>query len=516
MEAMLRAAFFALAFGASALAADWTEYRSGPLQVLSNAGDGSARTELVEMEQIRYVLGGMFGSDPRGNAKLEALWPITLVLFDNEKDRAAYALPTPFVEGGSANLSTTPSPAWRSEIARQLVESNAVHMPPEFEKGLADLFATIQVKTTHVMIGAPPPPELKITGARLRGLAKVHMLATQEEYRGRMRVFMNNLQGGDFGLAAFNTYGISGPELEKRMNAYADRGVFEAVEVFGEAIDPAKSFYERRMPASEVDALLAELKAPGKFAPGSPRGLVSENTRESLYAAAAANPKWGEPHARLAALFKDPRAKIAPLEKAVQLEPRQTEYWEALARAQTDAGMFTEASKTWISAERSADSETERARIHKERAAIEEQRVDAELAATRAAKDEEERDLRRVMAESDARIKAAETSANRVNGQQATFTEGRAAVGFDEIYHGVTVSGRLMEVGCVDSILKLVIQGSNGSVSEVLVRASPEKDGKPVFTCGRVDPPRKIEVTHNGKADSRWNTVGEAETYDLK
>lgn len=514
---MLRKAVLGCLVMASTFAADWTEYRSSSLRVIGNAGDGEARRQLVEMEQIRFVLGGMFGNDPRGRAQLESLWPITLVLFDSEKDRAAYALPTPFVEGGSSNLSTTPSPAWRSEIARQLIESNAVHMPEEFEVGLSDLFATIQVKTTRVSIGAPLPAELRITGSRLRGWAKVHMLATQPEYQGRMRVFMNNLQGGDFGLAAFNTYGISGTELEKRMNAYADRGVFEAAEVFGAAIDPAKSFYERRLPAAEVSALLAELKSPGKpFPPDSPRGLLAANTRDSLYSAIAANPKWAEPHARLAALFTDPRAKIAPLEKAVQLEPRHIEYWEALAKAQTDAGMFPEAAKTWIAAEKAAGTEAERARLRKERAAIEEQRVEAELAARRAAKDDQERELRRVMAESEARVKAAEAAANRTNGQQATFTEGRAPVAFNEAYHGVTIAGRLTEVACVDSILKLIIQTANGQISEVLVQASPEQDGKPVFTCGRVDPPRKIEVTHNGKADSRWNTVGEAETYDLK
>jgi hypothetical protein len=41
-------------------------------------------------------------------------------------------------------------------------------------------------------------------------------------------------------------------------------------------------------------------------------------------------------------------------------------------------------------------------------------------------------------------------------------------------------------------------------------------DGKPVFACGPVDPARRIEVAHNNKADVRWNTVGEVETYELK
>ncbi len=61
---MLRASYLALLLSVSALAADWTEYRFGPLRVVSNAGDDDARRQLVEMEQIRYVLGGMFGNDP--------------------------------------------------------------------------------------------------------------------------------------------------------------------------------------------------------------------------------------------------------------------------------------------------------------------------------------------------------------------------------------------------------------------------------------------------------------------
>ncbi len=203
------------------------------------------------MEQLRFVLGGMLGKDAIRREELEVTWP--LVLFDDEKDRRAYALPTPFVEGGSTNLSTTPSPAWRSEIARQLIEANAGRMPLEIETALADLFSTIEVRTTRVAIGAPPPG---LSGAREREWAKIQMLATLPEYAGRFRVYLKNLQGGDPSLAAFNTYNLSEAELNRRMNAYADAGKFEAVEVFGEAINPSKEFYERRLPQPEVDALL--------------------------------------------------------------------------------------------------------------------------------------------------------------------------------------------------------------------------------------------------------------------
>src|SRR5262245_5988062 len=136
MKAMLRAGIVALIFTAAATAADWTEYKDGPLKVISNAGDGDARKQLVEMEQLRYVLGGMLGKDPIRREELEATWPIVLVLFDSDKDRAAYALPTPFVEGGSVNLSTTPSGEWRSAIATQLIEANAGRMPQHIETAL--------------------------------------------------------------------------------------------------------------------------------------------------------------------------------------------------------------------------------------------------------------------------------------------------------------------------------------------------------------------------------------------
>jgi hypothetical protein len=397
-------------------------------------------------------------------------------------------------------------------VARQLIESNSGRMPAGIETALADLFSTLEVKTTRVALGAPPQG---LTPQRRREWARLHMLATQPEYAGRFRVYLANLAGGDLQVAAFNTYGVSAAELDRRMNAYADRGVFEAVDVFGAAIDPQKEFYERRLPETEVTALLGELK-PGGFPPDSPRGLAATGTRESLYAAIEANPKWAEPHARLAALMANPRDRIAPLTKAAALEPRQVAYWEALARAQIAANLYIDAAKSWIAAERAAPTDAERARLRRERAAIEQQRVDAELAAQREARDEAERDLRRVIAESEARVRAAETAANRENAQSAKLTPGQAPVKFDEVHKGVRVSGRLTEVECVNSILKLVIQVPNAPMAVVLVQKNPEKDGQPVFTCGPVSPSRRIDVVHNGQADVRWNTIGQVDTFDLK
>ena len=41
---------------ASAFAADWIEYRSGPFHVVSDAGDRAARERLTQLEQVRFVM----------------------------------------------------------------------------------------------------------------------------------------------------------------------------------------------------------------------------------------------------------------------------------------------------------------------------------------------------------------------------------------------------------------------------------------------------------------------------
>jgi hypothetical protein len=113
-------------------------------------------------------------------------------------------------------------------------------------------------------------------------------------------------------------------------------------------------------------------------------------------------------------------------------------------------------------------------------------------------------------------VKAAENAANRENRAQATFTVGQAPVTFKEGFSGIQVAGQLTEVECVDSIFKLVIEGPKGAISTVLVQKNPEIDGKPVFACGPLSPARRIEVVHDGKADIRWNTIGEVDTFELK
>jgi len=53
-----------------------------------------------------------------------------------------------------------------------------------------------------------------------------------------------------------------------------------------------------------------------------------------------ANPRWGEPHFQLAKLLSNPPARIAELKRAADLEPRNVQYWQTLAEAQTTSNLY--------------------------------------------------------------------------------------------------------------------------------------------------------------------------------
>lgn len=513
---MTRAALLFVLAAATA-AADWTEYRIGPFRVVSDAGDTEARRRLTEMEQIRWVLGNILGeNDPK------TVWPVTLVLFGNRREAESHALPAPFVEGGSENLSAAfkdapVDPAWRAGIARQLIEGQDARMPPAIEQALADLFSTIQVDATRVRLGAPIHPS-SLPPERWQAWARVHMLATRNEYAGRFRVYLANLaQGGDEELAARNTFGYGAGELDRRAQEYAAAGVFEPLQVFGKSLNPRRDFYERRLKSEEVAPVLAELKAAGRsFPPGSARALLAEGTREALGRAAQLNPRWGEPHARIAALEPDPRLKVERLKLAVEAEPRKLEYWVALAEAQVAAQMFSEASRTWVAAERAAASPAERERLRARRREIDEQRIEADLAAARRAREEREAAVRRVRELSDARIQAAVEAANRINRElSGPDASTQSPISFQEAFGGDhRVTGLLTRVDCIEGMRRLVIQPATGGPVLLRMPVPPATGEAPA--CGAAERPRRIEVTHDAKPDARLGTAGDILTFEIR
>jgi hypothetical protein len=524
---MYRLVLTILLAAAPALAERWIEYRVGPFHVFSDAGDKAARDRLNEMEQLRHVLGVMLGKDSLGvggpqQSQLETVWPIDVVLFSNTKQYAPHAPGQPFTEGGSAMLAAwtadTPLPHdFLRALTRMLIDENAGRMPDAVETGLCDLFSTIQTRGPKVMLGAPPgagelPPD------RLRTWAKMQLLSTSPEYSGKIRVFLNNLQGlGDEALATRNAFGLTPAKLNELVDTYVLAGKFVASPASGEAINPNLDFVEKPVEKAWMDALLAELAAGGKnFPPESPRGLVAKNNRPALELAAKANPRWGEPYFRLAALETSSAAKIQNLKTAAKLEPRITAYWQALALEQTAADQYADAEKSWTAALRAAP-EADRARIRQIRMDLEEKRAAFEAAEKIRIAAEQAAELQRIKDGAAAEVHAAEAAARKKAGP---LESGAKPVEWWEGPPGEKLSGSLARVDCLNGgALRLTINIDGGGVIRLLIRDLKQIQVKDVgatkFGCGVTRPARKIRVVYNVKADAKLNTVGDIAGVDF-
>jgi len=522
--------FLAALLAAPAFGADWVEYRSGPFHVFSDAGDRHGREVLTDLEQLRFVLGATLGGASGatlGTRELTTVWPIDVVLFANQKEYAPHALPKPLIEGGSATFA-----AWSADVGKdsalprdllravtlRLIEDSADEragrLPEEIETALADLMSTIQVSGTRVALGAPLAPG-EIEGDRLRAWAKLQMLATQPEFAGKLRVYLNNLQqAGEEDSAVRNAYDMTAASLNERAAAYFRAGKFEAAPVAGRALAPSRDFIEKETPKPAVQALIAELDAQGKtFPSGSPRALLAQNTLSSLELAAKANARWAEPHFKMAVLETDRARKIADLKTAASLAPRNPDYWQILATTQAAANLFADAEKSWTAAERAAPNATERARIHRAKLDLEDQRAAFEAAERQREREEEARDLQRVKDAAAAEVHAAEQAAN----ERLGVNRGNVAnpVPWFGDSSGTAVSGSLTRVDCLPGgPLRLTILQETGRPVSLLIR-DPKKltvaadSGEAVFSCGVQKPSRKIEVRHDAKADAKFGTLGD-------
>ena len=527
MKTVLRLIVF-FVITAPAFSADWIEYRSGPFHVFSDAGDRAARERLTQLEQLRHVLGALLGKDGMSRAgepqELTTVWPLHLVLFANQREYTPHVLSKLIMEGGSAELA-----AWTGDTGKLppdllraftqiLIEDNAGRMPDETETALADLLSTIEVSGTRVRIGAPTEG---VTGTRLRAWAKLQMMATQPAYSGKLRVYLNNLQNAsDEDTAARNAFGFTVAKLNADADAYVKAGKFEASAVDGRALNPNRDFIEKNMTKTTVDELMAELNGAGKrFLPESPRGLLAQNTRPALELAMKANPRWAEPHVKMAALETEPARKIAQWKLACSLATRNAAYWQSLAELQASSRLFADAEKSWTAAERAAANPTEKMRIHQAKLSLEDQRAAALITDRQRARDEEARDLQRVKDSAAEEVRAAERTAN----ERLRANRGDAALPDKVIplsslagdVPGEKVSGSLTRVDCLNGPVRLNIQRDDSAIVIRLLIRDPRKvtvaldSGEATFTCGAQKPVRKIEVQFKANADAKTGTVGE-------
>ena len=113
-----------LAIATAAMAAEdrWIEIRSGPFDVLSDAGDRPAREALNQLEQVRYLVGTALGK-----LDLTTVWPVRVVV-----RKAGPPVPLTWTRDSYTGALTAGAPiprAWLRECIRLLIESNARRMP---------------------------------------------------------------------------------------------------------------------------------------------------------------------------------------------------------------------------------------------------------------------------------------------------------------------------------------------------------------------------------------------------
>jgi hypothetical protein len=540
----------------------WIALKSGPFEVFSNAGDRPAREKLMYLEQFREAMRVI-----TGRQEMQLIWPVHVIISKGGSEGAK-----PFALGRDARMASIGESGAFSrdslmELARILLHDNTGRLPADVEKGIIELVSTLQVDGVRVTLGAPvPEPE------RTRGWALMHLVSTNPDYAGRARVMIGNLeQSDDFDAACHNAFEKTGAQINQQTDAYLKAGNFGTTMISARAISATRDFKPAPLgvddvPTEQADLLLAQGRAEAAEAAykalqgraASLEGLALlkladnkdkearsilrdaidagstsaraylnlgwlDSDSEALKKARELNPRWGEPYFQLAdmddAVDKEHLEKRAVLlKKAATLEPRNIDYWTALAKNEVAANNFPEAQKAWGGAEHAAVTEEEREGIRKLRASLQETRFDAEAAEKKRIKDAKEADLDRVKAQSEAAIHAAEeASRKRLNPDGAAPP--KADTWYEDAHAGPSVQGTFTRLDCLDGKrARLVVQASDGKTVQLLV-ADPSQiamsGGDQALTCGAQKNPRQVVVRFNPKADAKIHTTGEVTSIEL-
>ena len=536
----------------------WTEFRSGPFEVWTSAGERPARAALMHFEQFRHALGQIIGEP-----ELETPLPVRIFI-SRKQDRRAPGdalLAGRAAYGAILTAGEPPSPRLQAELARLLLESNSARMPAEWERGVIDLFSTLEVTGIRITLGKPPAQ----TG---RDWARAHLLATKTAYYGKLRVILSNLRRGVPADAAYrNAVAKSPEEIERELDAYLAAADFPAVQVSSRPlaesdfrpreVEPAaarlaladlllpdsRAAYEAMIregvnlaEANEGLGLLAHREnRPGdalaRFAAATQAGSKSarswleygrleSDAAKAIPAfnkAAELNPKLAEPHFLIAQRETDSGRRAEALKRATALAPRELPYWKALAETYLERKDFSNAARAWTAAEQAAANDADRAAMRQARAAIERQRLDHEGAERKRAAEENERDLARLKAEAVAELRAIEARANK--GAPEARPGETVVPWWDGPKPEGRVTGILQQVDCIGKQARLLIDAGGGKKVRLLV---PDPSaiavlggGLQSLGCGP-QKPRRVAVEYFPKQNSRLATAGEVATIQFQ
>lgn len=491
---MRHAVALILLLPALAWADDWVIIRSGPFEVATNQDRKHARLVMNHLEQFRHVFGQTLNVP-----ELKLLWPVRIT---------SGKLTTDLTLAEDAYVATLakndPVPAqWNEALAKAFLQEGVARMPEPIERGLIAFFTTLQIEGIKVMGGAPPArPD--------RDWARIHLLMTGEEYYGRIRSLLYNLQQGVARDAAFrNSLQKAEPAIEKEVDAWLAKGQFTAVRLNAKPINPERDFYPR----------------PWDPAKARPTGAMAAFDKGDFARALQIKPDWPAAQYRLALNETNPTKKLAQLKQAAEGARREASYWRTLAEAQMEAHQFVDAGKTWAMAERAAANETERTQIRQARADIEERRVSFELAEKQRKKEEAEAELNRIKNDSLGAIRRAEAKANQRLAEQGGYDANKTkpvpwwedpkadpkkpTAAVKPPSEG-TVTGILERVECQGLKKTLVVRDKNKAMVMLAVPA-----GEVGYICGAQPKQREVTVKWVALKTPQKGILGEAANVEF-
>lgn len=280
----LLATFFFLSTVSSAARDSWTELNIGPFYVDTQGDVGRGRDILTQLEQTRWVLGGLLEQK-----ELAAAWPFRVVITDTLGKGANCSFvshPAPGTPGsvsykpfGFVSQIEEPVFQWENaivlhsqytlicptgakvplgQVAGLMLDANTVRLPADVESGLAQLFDTLEANGSRVTWGGTPA-HLDLATARME------LFATKFEYSASFHIFMAALKGGSsLSSAESNAFGRPVDELEKEAAAIVDSGKWPSAPVSGRPLSPKRDFGEHSVPDVEIGVYLADARLPGE------------------------------------------------------------------------------------------------------------------------------------------------------------------------------------------------------------------------------------------------------------
>jgi hypothetical protein len=526
----------------------WTELNIGPFYVDTDSDTGAARDALTQLEQLRWVLGGLLESKD-----LHSVWPLRVVLSNSAKTNPTTSGTEFVLQNAQYVLLTAPgSHLPLGQVAAILLEANTPRMPADVESGLQQLFDTLEARGSRVSWGgAPAHADL--------AWARVQLLATKFEYGTSFHIFLNALKGGSTLRAAErNALGKDPDLLEKEASANLAKGAWEAVSVSGRPLDPKRDFGEHAVDGTIAGVYVADsqlsvdpkaseapykaaVEAGGAVAALGYEGLAQvaklkkddpkpflENAIHAgsksppIYLAAAIdldaaealpllkkaaqlNPLWAEPVFRQAQFASGLVEKEALIKRATELDPRISQYWIELAQVQTENGHATIAQGSWLRAEDSARNEAERERIHQLRMDSEQHRLDAADAERRREREAAHlADQHAQEAQAD-RIHTAEEKANQALDTAAGAPTPDQVVPWSSMVPKKKIQGVLVQVDCLRTGARLGVKGRAGQILELFL-----KDAAPLnLACGTQHSPRRVSISYLAQPDDARHTAGD-------